>query len=82
MPVEDKMIAMHARHAIAKTPVDISELVVSCCRGVVEFNGKVKKPRNFNGQINMRQEFRAMIDQARSAHGVKDVIAERVEIVE
>jgi hypothetical protein len=73
---------MHARHAIAKTPADISELIVSCCRGVIEFNGKVKRPRNFNGHMDLRQEFRTMIDHARMAHGVKDVVAERVQLIE
>jgi len=82
MPVEDKLIAMHARHAIAKTPIDISQLVISCCKGVVELNGKVKKPRNFAGDLNLRAEFRTLCDLVRSAHGVKDVMYERVEIVE
>jgi hypothetical protein len=82
MPVEDKLIAMHARHAIARTPADISELVISCCRGVVELNGKVKKPRNYTGQIDLHREFKAMVTHARMAHGVKDVVADRVQLVE
>jgi hypothetical protein len=82
MPVEDKLIAMHARHALAKTPTDISELVISCSRGVIEMNGKVKKPRNYTGHIDLHKEFRTMIGVARGAQGVKDVVADRVELVE
>ncbi len=82
MPVEDKLIAMHARHSIAKTPIDISMLVISCCKGVVELNGKVRKPRNFTGDLNLRAEFRILCDSIRNVHSVKDVIYDRVEIIE
>lgn len=82
MSVEDKTIAMHARHSIAKTPIDISQLVISCCRGVVELNGKVKKPRNFAGDLNLHAEFRILCENVRSANGVKDVIFHHVEIIE
>ncbi len=82
MPVEDKLIARHARHSIAKTPIDISQLVISCCRGVVELSGKVKTPRNFAGDLNLRAELRTICDVVRSGNGVKDVIHNRVEIIE
>ena len=82
MPVEDKMLAMQARHAVAKSSLDISELSISCCRGVIELNGKIKRPRNFVGEIDMTQEFRALLNHVRATHGVKDVVAERVLILD
>ncbi|MBV9867185.1 MAG: hypothetical protein JO316_17655 [Abitibacteriaceae bacterium] len=82
MPVEDKLIAMHARHAIAKTPLDISELSINCYRGCVELSGVIKRPRNFQGNFNVRKEFDNLKMLVRTAHGVKDVIAERVQVME
>ena len=82
MPVEDKMIAMHARHAVAKTPLDISELVITCYRGCIELNGKIKRPRSFVGDFNVRKEFECLKTLIRQTHGVKDVIADRVQIVD
>ena len=82
MPVEDKLIAMHARHAIAKTPLDISELSITCYRGTIEMSGKVKRPRNFAGNFNVKKEFDVMRQLIRTAHGVKDVIYDRVQIID
>lgn len=82
MPVEDKMIAMHARHAIAKTPLDISELTISCYRGCIEMSGKIKRPRNFVGNFNMQKEFETLRQMVRMSHGVKDVMYDRVQIVD
>lgn len=82
MPIEDKMIAMHARHAIARSMADISELNISCCRGVVELNGKIRRPRNYTGEVNMTKEFHSLINHVRGAQGVKDVIADRVQVIE
>lgn len=82
MPVEDKLVAMHARHAIAKTPLDISELGINCYRGCIELSGKVKRPRNFTGNFSVRKEFENLKQLVKFAHGVKEVVAERVELVE
>jgi len=84
MAVEDKQLAMHARHALARSPLDISELVISCSKGMVELNGKVKRPRSASGggEISVEKEFRRMIDMARAVHGVKEVFYERVRIMD
>lgn len=82
MPVEDKLIAMHARHAVAKTPLDISELSINCFRGCVELSGNVKRPRNFTGNMSVLKEFENIKFLIRSTHGVKDVVAERVQIMD
>jgi len=82
--VEDKVIAMHARHAIAKTPLDISELVLSCNKGVIDLTGTVKRPRNYaNPQsMNVRKELEVLTELIRHSRGVRDVINNRVQIVE
>ena len=82
--VEDKVIAMHARHSIAKTPLDISELVLSCNKGVIDLTGKVKRPRNYaNPQsMDVRKELEIMTQLIRSSRGVKDVINTRVQIID
>jgi len=82
--VEDKVTAMHARHAIAKTPLDISELVVSCNKGVIDLTGRVKRPRNYSSPqgIDVRKEFHVLIDTIRISRGVKDVINNRVEVID
>jgi hypothetical protein len=82
--VEDKVTAMHARHAIAKTPLDISELVVSCNKGVIDLTGKVKRPRNCASTqgMDVRKELQILAELIRASRGVKDVISNRVEIIE
>lgn len=82
MPVEDKLIAMHARHAVAKTPLDISELSINCFKSCIELSGNVKRPRNFTGNMNVLKEFENIKFLIRCVHGVKDVIAERVTLME
>jgi hypothetical protein len=82
MSVEDKTIAMQARHAIAKSPLDISELAIGCSKGVLTMYGKVKKPRNFTGDINVRREVETLKQLARNTRGAKDLIADRLQIVE
>lgn len=82
--VEDKVIAMHARHAIAKTPLDISELVLSCNKGVIDLTGKVKRPRNYASVqgMDVRKELEILIQLIRSSRGVRDVINNRVQIID
>jgi hypothetical protein len=83
MSVEDRVIAMHARHACARSQLDIGELIINCNKGVVDVTGKVKRPRNTPGcgAIDMKREFKNLINSMRTAHGVKDVYVEKVELV-
>lgn len=80
--IEDKLIAMHARHAIARTPLDISELVIACNKGVLEMYGKVKRPRNFAGEFDLKKEVFTLKQMARNTHGAKDLISDRLQIIE
>lgn len=82
MATEDKQLAMHVRHALARSPLDISELTITSSRGIVELNGKVKKPRSMDADISAQKEFRRAVDLARAVHGVKEVVSERVKIVD
>ncbi len=73
---------MHARHAIARTPADISELIISCNRGSIELCGKLKKPRGYAGEMNLRKELDIIKEQIRHVHGVKDLVADRLTILD
>lgn len=76
---ECSSVARMARHAIAKTPLDISELNISCGQGgQVELTGKIKVPRGHVGEINVKKEFEVLLNAIRSSRGVREVYATRV----
>jgi hypothetical protein len=80
--MEDRAVAMHARHAIAKTPADISELIIACNRGCIDLCGKLKKPRGYQGEMNLRKELDVIKEQIRHVHGVKEVFSDRLQILD
>lgn len=84
MSVEDRLIAMHARHACARTALDIAELTINCNKGVIDLTGKVKRPRNLpHGQpFDVKKEFKHLTESIRATKGVKDVYAERIEFLD
>ena len=70
-----------ARHAIAKSPLDISELNIHCSNGgLIELSGKVMIPRNFKGEMSVYKEFENLKNMIRSSRGVREVQSERVKI--
>ena len=77
---EDRAIARSARQSAAKSSLDINELVVSCHDGVIELTGKVRQPRN-SQDSNLRKELEAMKTMIRGTRGVRDVVADRVQII-
>lgn len=79
---EDKALAKASRSAIAKSPLDISELNLSCSGGFVELTGKVRCPRGHIGNMNMRKEFQNLVTIVRSVRGVKDCYGGGVTIIE
>lgn len=83
MATEDKMLAIKARHACARTNLDISELIITSSRGMVELNGKVKaRGKGGEGETSVPKEFRRMVDVVRAVPGVKDVLYERVRVLD
>ena len=82
MSVEDKQLSIRARHAMARLPMDISELIITSSRGMIEMNGKVKKLSKGGGEISLEKEFRRGVDVVRSLPGVKEVISERVRVLD
>lgn len=83
MSVEDKQLSIRARHAIARSPLDISELTIACSRGMIELNGKVKRPsKSEGGEFSVLKEFRRAVELVRAVPGVKNVVAERVRIMD
>jgi hypothetical protein len=84
MNTDDKVIALHVRHAFAKSPLDITELIVTCRNGSVELNGKVKRPRNYPGarELNLNREVETLKQLARNTAGVKSLYADRIRIID
>lgn len=78
--VEDKTIAMSARRAVAKSSLDITQLQISCARGVIELTGQVKAPRGYSGEYSIRKEFQALITMLQGVRGVREVYGNRVRI--
>jgi len=84
MNTDDKVLAIHARHAFAKSVLDVSELNVSCHNGCIELTGKVKRPRNYPGgqSLNLRKELESLKQMVRNTHGVKGVYADKITLIE
>jgi hypothetical protein len=80
--MEDKALALQARHAIARSPLDISQVMVNCSRGVLEVTGSVRRPRDYRGDLNMKQELLNIKRLLQGVRGVKDVIADRLRVME
>jgi len=80
--VEDKMIAMSARRAVAKSSLDINQLNIACSKGVIELTGLVKAPRGFAGEYSVRKEFQALKATLQAVRGVRDVFGDRVRILD
>jgi len=77
---EDRALSVALRRHVAKSALDISELIISCSKGIVELNGTVKPPRNTPGEFNARKEFQVLKSQIQNVRGVLDVYADRVRI--
>lgn len=84
MNTDDKVIALHVRHALAKSPLDISELIVTCYSGSVNLEGKVRRARNQPGakELNLNRELETLKLLARNTQGVKSLYADRVRIID
>ncbi len=77
---ENNTIAKLARHAIAKSSLDISELTISCSAGgQIDLSGKVKVPRGYVGDMSVRKEFDNLQNLIRNSRGVRDVNGDRVQ---
>jgi hypothetical protein len=70
-----------ARHSIAKSPLDISELNIHCLNGgYIELSGVLRIPRGHIGELNMKKEFDALKNMIRTSRGVKEVNGDRVKM--
>jgi len=84
MNTDDKVLAMKVRHAFTKSPLDISEMNVSCHSGCIELTGKVRRPRNYPGgsNLNVRKELEILKQIARNTGGVKSLYADKVQVID
>jgi hypothetical protein len=79
---EDKVIAGNCRRALAKSNLDISQLQISCAKGVIDLNGTIKAPRGASGELNIRKEFQTLVQTLRNVRGVREVYHDRVRFFE
>lgn len=84
MNTDDKVLAMRVRQSFTKSPLDITEMNVSCYNGTIELTGKVKRPRNYPGGslLNIRKELEILNQLARNTGGVKSVYSDKVNIID
>jgi hypothetical protein len=75
---ENNAIAKSARHAIAKSVLDISELNIAFSGGTIELYGRVRPPRGHTGELNMKKEMEHLQNLIMSVRGVRDVNIRRV----
>ncbi len=74
MAVEDKMLAMRIRRVLARKIADMTEMEITCTRGVVHLSGRLKEPRGFKGRLNLQEELDSIVEMVRRVPGVKDVM--------
>ena len=77
---ENNALARTARHAIAKSVLDISELNIACNGGVIELYGQIKTPRDYAGTMDTRKEFEKLKTMIMAVRGVREVNGTRVRI--
>lgn len=75
---ENTALARSARHAIAKSVLDISELNIACSGGSIELYGRVRPPRGYTGTINMKKEMEQLESMILAVRGVREVNMRRV----
>lgn len=78
MSLEDKQLALQARHAISRSPLDISMVQVLCSKGTIELTGFVKKPRDYKGDIDLKKEMLNLKRIASTVRGVSNVLADQL----
>lgn len=76
---ENNHTAKLARHAIAKSPLDISGLQISCSNGnFIQLTGQVRTPVGYTGTLNIRQEIENLKTQILAVHGIREVNGDMV----
>ena len=78
MSLEDKSLALQARHAMARSPLDISMVQVQCSKGNVELVGYVKKPKEFRGEMDLKKELLNLKRLVSAVRGVSSVYADQL----
>lgn len=78
--MEDKQLALQVRHAMARTPLDLSGVQVSCSRGHIELVGMVRKPKDFRGDMDLKKEVKTMKQIIQQVRGVTELYASNLRI--
>lgn len=80
--MEDKALALQVRHAMSRTPLDVTQVIVSCTRGTIELVGSVRKPRDFRGELDLKKELLKLKQSAENVRGVVVVYSSQLRIME
>ncbi len=80
--MEDKQLALQVRHTMARSPLDLTGVQVSCSKGTIELAGWVKRPRDFRGELDLKKEVAKIKQLVQLVRGVTDVYSTQLRIQE
>jgi hypothetical protein len=79
---DNNHIAKLARHAVARSSLDISQLSIFCTNGnSVSLAGSVRAPLGHQGDVNVRAEFETLKNLILGVHGIREVNADQVKLL-
>lgn len=78
--MEDKQLALQVRHMMARSPLDLTGVQVSCSKGTIELVGMVKRPRDFRGELDLKKEVAKLKQSAQLVRGVTEVYSSQLRI--
>lgn len=80
--LEDKTLALQVRHAIGRTPLDLTQVTVTCRRGTIELVGTARKPRDFRGEMDVKKEIVKLKQIVANVRGVTEVYSSQLRFLE
>lgn len=80
--MEDKQLALQVRHAMARTPLDLTGVHVSCSKGAIELVGMVRRPRDYRGELDLKKEVVKLKQLVQQVRGVTELYSSNLRIYE
>ncbi len=80
--LEDKTLAAQVRHAMARTPLDLTQVSVTCRRGAIELVGMARRPRDYRGEMDVRKEIVTLKQIVANVRGVTEVYTSQLRFLE
>lgn len=78
MSLEDKALALQARHAMTRTVLDVSMVQVHASKGVIELSGYARKPKDYKGDVDLKKELQNLKRIVGAVRGVSQVNADQL----